>query len=210
MMGSSGGSGGEFGNVYDLLKLVQDDSAYATKIAELDKRKSDVERTLSQSVENIKKAEQTNELAQQIMLQADRTLQEATLLKKQQDQTALELTSREKDLEKERISFKGHVTETEKSHKNFEDSLAVHEKELEKRKSSLGDAEDNFAQRKLEYAAEIEKLRAATKAECSRLVDQARKELEAASSAHSEADSIKNELEKRHKSYIDFVNTLAG
>lgn len=100
MMGSSG-SGGEFGNFYDLIGLLKDDKLYEPKIRELDNRIKNAQATLAQATDLNQQAIDNRRLANDILESANAKLIEANLLKREQVELAQRTAEREAALAKQ-------------------------------------------------------------------------------------------------------------
>ena len=210
MIGNGGGGRNEFGNLFSLLQLVQEDGAYEKKLRELSARQDAADQTFTEAANNNRRAEETHKLAEEMVNKANEVLKEAKESKKKQDAKELELAEREKKLaeaaaahERSVKEFQVHIQET---HKKLSDDRA----DLENQREIHGGALKALEQAKLEFEAECNRVRAFVSSEKDKILGRASQELEKAAEARRVAEAHAEALEQKRKSYEEFISKMAS
>src|ERR1043166_1778749 len=77
MMGASVGGGGEFGNFFEFINMLDDKDKYEAKVAELAQKLGDAQREHVMAIEKVKQSESNLNAANQILAQGEKALDDA-------------------------------------------------------------------------------------------------------------------------------------
>jgi chromosome segregation ATPase len=200
MMGSSGGSSGEFGNVYDLIATLENPGAYEKKLAELDKRKQDATATLAQATEELRKAEAINKIAKEMFAAADLKLSEANQIK-------TDYTNRESSFraavaahDQTKAEHVATVADFETYKAQAEADLKARVEQVTQREGALQAAEQATQAAKAQMVADIAAKYKAIEGERQTILSAANAELDKAKAVKAAADDVAAKIDEHRRS----------